>query len=188
MNRIEVIYLPWLLKFVADERLMERYKHLFHKLYSTPFNHRNMKEHDFDRSMDGKNLRWRFERTHEHDISHISAVEFMEFEDKPCSMLEMLVALSLRIEESLTSDTRQGDRTGQWFWEMLTNLGIGYMSDIKYDEGTYRRCINAFHDYSYSSDGKGCLFRARDKSVEDMKKLDIWYQMCAHINEVLDIR
>lgn len=188
MNRIEVIYLPWLLKFVADERLMERYQILFHELYSTPFNHRGMKEHDFDRSMDGKNLRWRFERTHERDISHISAVEFMEFEDRQCSMLEMLIALALRIEEGMTADTRQGDRTGQWFWEMLTNLGIGYMSDIRFDKSTYKTCIDRFHSYSYTSEGKGCLFRAPDKTINDMKNLDIWYQMCAHVNEVLNIK
>lgn len=182
------MYLPWLLKFVADDRLMERYKTLFHKLYSTPFNYRRMKPHDFDRSMDGKNLRWRFERQNESNISHISAVEFMEFEDKECSMLEMLIALSLRIEESLTSDSRQGDRTGQWFWEMLTNLGIGYMSDIKFDLGMYKACIDNFHAYSYSPEGKGCLFRARGKSMMDMRELDIWYQMCAHMNDVLNIR
>ena len=56
------------------------------------------------------------------------------------------------------------------------------------DKSTYKTCIDRFHSYSYTSEGKGCLFRAPDKTINDMKNLDIWYQMCAHVNEVLNIK
>jgi hypothetical protein len=185
MNRIEQLYLPWLLKHVADERLMRRYKKLFLKLYSTPFDTRHMKDHDGDRAMDGKSLLWRFEREEEKFVHDITGVESIELEERPCNMLEMLVALAIRIEESLAYDFRQGDRTGQWFWEMLSNLGIGYMSNDRFNEEEYRRCLNNFFNYTYDFDGKGCLFRSSTKNPFELQKLDIWYQMQAHMNDAL---
>lgn len=188
MNRLDNTYLPWLLSFVVDKDDTKRYSTLFNKLYSTPFEHRMLEEHDFDRSMDGKNMRWRFERKMEHALTGIPSTEFMIFEDSPCSLLEMIVALAIRMEESIASDDRQGDRTGIWFWEMITNLGLGYMSNDRFNAVEFNRCVGNFHNRTYDPDGKGCLFRSKTKSIYELAELDIWYQMCAHMNDTLEIK
>lgn len=186
MNRLDKIYLPWLTGFVVDQESFKRYSTLFDTLYSTEFCHRQLLEHDFDRSMDGKNLRWRFERTMGYNLHDISSDELIRFEDASCSLLEMMVALALRMEESIAADERQGDRTGMWFWEMMTNLGLGYMTNDRFDIYEFNRCVNNFHNRTYDLDGKGCLFRSKTKSMAQMANLDIWYQMCAHMNDALD--
>lgn len=188
MTRLNNIYLPWLVSFVVDEDSFKRYSTLFEKLYFTEFNHRLLFEHDFDRSMDGKNMRWRFERTVGNTLHDISSSEFIAFEEMPCSLLEMIIALALRMEENIATDERQGDRTGMWFWEMLTNLGLGYMTNDRFDIHEYERCVNNFHNRTYDPDGKGCLFRSKTKPIQQMANLDIWYQMCAHMNDALNTK
>jgi len=95
--------------------------------------------------MDGLELRSRFlygELGLETDISG------------PCSLLEMLVALSLRAEESIACDDEIGDRTGQWFWSMITNLGLGAMYDWRYDDVYVDYCIDRFLSHDYAPNGQ----------------------------------
>lgn len=186
MNRMEAMYYPWLLNFIIDENIRKRYSKLFKALGDTSFEYKKMSERDMDRALDGRALRWRFEKKMEHLTGGIPMSETAEFEDRPCSVLEMMVALSLRMEENIMTDGRYGDRTGQWFWEMLINLGVGYMSDDNFNKPEFDRCISNFHNRTYDSDGKGCLFRSEKKSMTEMSHMDIWYQMNAHLADYIE--
>ena len=52
---------------------------------------------------------------------------------RPCSVLEMMIALSMRCEEQIMDDPDIGNRTGQWFWDMIDNLGLGEHERLKFD-------------------------------------------------------
>lgn len=39
--------------------------------------------------------------------------------------LEMIIALAIRLEEHIMDDPDIGNRTGQWFWDMIVSLGLG---------------------------------------------------------------
>ena len=54
-----------------------------------------------------KNLRYRFGR----EIKLPSGIISSELDNYPCSVLEMLIALSIRCEETIMTDEEYGDRT-----------------------------------------------------------------------------
>jgi len=185
MTRVEELYFSWLCKKIANERVFPRYKKLFKTLYSTRFRYEQMKPFDVERAKDGLSMRYLFERKMDEYLHGVSGREFIEFEEAPSNMLEMLIALAVRIEDSIMGSASEGDRTSQWFWEMLSNLGIGYMGDNQFNQNEFDRCINNFHNYTYDATGKGCMFRSEKYSIYQMSEKDIWYQMQAHLNDVI---
>ena len=80
---------------------------------------------DADRAEDGINLRYRFG----YENGYESAMIASYLDDRPCSVLEMMVALSMKMEEQIMDDPDIGDRTSVWFWKMIDNLGLGTMHD-----------------------------------------------------------
>ena len=44
--------------------------------------------------------------------------------------------------------------------------------------------LDRFLQRKFKKNGEGSLFTIRDPS-KDMRNIDIWYQMCAYLNEVL---
>ena len=70
-------------------------------------------EMDVCRATDGINLRYRFASENDIPYGKIDAV----FQGVPCSMLEMMVALAIRIEEHIMEDRSMGNRVGQWFFQ-----------------------------------------------------------------------
>ena len=81
-------------------------------------------------------------------------------------------------------DPELGDRTGQWFWEMITTLGLGSMNDSNYNEWLVNDVVTRFLDRNYEPDGRGGLFRVRGFD-RDMRKMEIWHQLMAYINSML---
>ena len=74
-------------------------------------------------------------------------------------------------------DPAYGDRTRQWFWGMIANLNLGSMYDTWYDKDYVEEALYKFLHRKYDRDGRGGLFRIRNSTV-DMRKVEIWYQMC----------
>lgn len=52
-------------------------------------------------------------------------------------MLEMMIALAIRCEETIMDDPRYGNRTKQWFWNMMKSLGLSYMNDDCFDRDKF---------------------------------------------------
>ena len=104
-------------------------------------------------------------------------------DDYECSVLEMMVALSIKCED-IMGDDRFGDRTGQWFWGMIVNLGLGSMTDDRFDELYAEDVINIFLDRRYDPDGKGGLFRIKH-CRQDLRNVEIWYQMCWYLDTLI---
>ena len=157
----------------GDESGQLAYNKLLSKLFDVEFTWTI--EMDANRAEDGLELRSRFlynELGRETDIYG------------PCSVLEMLVALSLRAEENIAMDDDIGDRTGQWFWGMITNLGLGAMYDWRYDERFVDECLDRWMNHDYAPNGRGGLFTVHHCN-KDMRTAEIWYQLNWYLNDFL---
>jgi len=151
------------------------YRKLLAYLYDTEFTYTIPK--DRNRAQDGICLRDRF-------IDYKRYEPYMiEYIDGPCSVLEMMVALAIRCEESIMDDPLLGDRTAQWFWGMITSLGLGGMYDSLFDECLVRDIVMRFLNREYEPDGRGGLFTIRNPH-RDMRDIEIWYQLNDYINAV----
>lgn len=170
-------YFEWLCKTVSGGIQYEDlyYRKLLMRLHSTQFYYSIPR--DADRANAGVNLRWRFICEKNYDPRALDELE------GPCSVLEMMVALAIYCEEHVMDDPSYGDRTGQWFWGMITNLGLGNMSDTRFDEQYVDNVVTRFLDRKYDPDGKGGLFKIRN-CTHDLRKVEIFYQLCWYLNSI----
>lgn len=178
IGRIQDEYFEWLYNLVCEQRYINPiYRKLLRRLHDTEF--RYLIARDRNRAEDGEDLRYRFALLHDYDVP--STIADL---GNPCSILEMMVALATRCEEQIADDPRYGNRFGQWFWNMIVNMGLGPMTDNMYDEAYVDEVLQRFLDREYEPDGKGGLFRIRDCDV-DLRKVEIWYQLCWYLDTIL---
>lgn len=176
-------YIEWMFSYVYDDEYFKNnnntYRKLMIHLYFTEFY--EIVPMDGNRAEEGVNLRYRFGA--ECDYPDYVIAEYLD--DRPCSVLEMMVALAIRCEVHIMENPDLGDRVGQWFWEMIVNLGLGHMTDDKFDADYTDKVLHRFLERDIERDGTGGLFKIKDPT-RDMRTADIWYQMCWHLNEILD--
>lgn len=169
-------YYEWVCSLVGGKRSrVITYHKLLEHLYNTEFVWSIPK--DANRAEDGKDLRWRY------TLDRLHSREIPECLDGPCSVLEMLIALALRCEETIMDDPRYGNRSGQWFWEMIGNLGLTSLTDDKYDKRLAQGIINRFLNRDYEPNGEGGLFVIRHCD-DDLRRVEIWVQMLWHLNDI----
>lgn len=123
---------------------------------------------DENRAAGGLNLRSRY--------AYDNGINVIDVGHGPCSVLEMLIALSDRMTENLSIDI--------WncFWILLRNLQLDQFDDSRFDEGRVNYILNIWLDRQYDMYGNGSLFPLREYSG-DCRNLDIWGQMNAWIAE-----
>lgn len=167
MNDLQKQYFNWLYENVCDS---ENYQKLFQTLYETPF--RAVMIMDENRISDGVELRYRFASENGIDLRKIVAL----LDTTPCSVLEMMVALSFRCETQIMDDPEIGDRKEEWFWIMLSNLGLRGMSDNQFNEKGVHNILTRFINRKYDPDGRGGLFVIKNCRY-DLRTIEIWYQM-----------
>lgn len=182
MTRKELndLYFEWMYQLVDGEGYSEgnSYRKLFKHLHKTEFIF--SVPMDGNRADDGTDLRYRFAYENSHDNRIITTY----LDDRPCSVLEMMVALSLRCEEDIMDDPDIGDRTGEWFWGMVQNLGLDLMDDSNFDAVYTDDIISRFLEREYSPDGNGGLFTVENCKY-DLRDIEIWYQMCWYMDNMI---
>lgn len=134
---------------------------------------------DGNRAEDGIDLRYRFAYEHNYDYPMVATY----LDDRPCSVLEMMVALAIRCEDSIMADSDIGNRTSLWFWNMIKSLGLDHMSDTNFDKDAADEIIDRFLDREYEPNGKGGLFTINHCRY-DLRSVDIWYQMMFYLDEI----
>ena len=162
---------------VCDGRFHESisYRQLLSFLHEVEFTY--FVPYDENRAADGVALRYRFCLIHE-------CLEMERYLTGPCSVLEMIVALAILCEERLMVNPTMGDRTAQWFWEMITNMGLSAMHDTQYNEWLVNDVVGRFLNREYEPDGRGGLFRVKGWD-RDMRTAEIWHQLMAYINSMV---
>ena len=174
-------YFEWLYYLVCgnDEYNRLSYRKLLSFLHSVEFTY--VIDFDGNRAQDGIDFRYRF--GHEHGFSQSMIRTCLD--DRPCSVLEMMVALAYKVEEQIMDNNEYGNRTGQWFWNMIVSLGLGYMNDLDFNESAAYRVISKFLDRRYSPDGKGGLFTI-ENCPYDMRDVEIWSQCMWYLNIIIE--
>lgn len=181
IDNVRKIYFDWMCDKVSDQPYFRNtsYEVLLKALHQTDFTYTIPL--DENRAQDGMDLRWRF--ANEVDFG-MPPEQVMDHLEAPCSVLEMMIALSIRCEEHLMDDPDIGDRTGQWFWMMIMNLGLNRLTDERFDYGLFHHRIMIFLNREYHPNGTGGLFVV-DGCSQDMRKLEIWYQMALYLRSIM---
>lgn len=176
IKHFEMEYFDWMYELVCGGRLVDGigYNKLLRYLHSVEFIH--LIKLDRNRADDGVDLRLTFAYDKGYDT------DIKRYISGPCSVLEMMIALSIRCED-IMDNPEIGDRTGQWFWRMIVNLGLGDMTDDHFDQYVAEEVIECFLNRQYEADGRGGLFFIPNCS-EDLRDMEIWKQMCYFLNTI----
>ena len=169
-------YFEWLYSKVCTD---EDHRKLLHYLHSRNFEY--YIPMDANRESDGISLRYLFAS----EFGIPEAVVATEIDIYECSVLEMMIALCSRMESDVMSDPEFGDRTSEWFWLMLDNLGISFMTDKRYSELYLENVIGRFLAREYEPNGKGGLFVVNGVS-RDLRTVEIWEQAMWFLHEYLE--
>lgn len=177
-EELNIEYFEWMYRLVCGNEPVRglSYRKLLTHLHTREFVY--LLPMDGNRADDGTDLRYRFGYQHDYKADLIGAY----LDDRPCSVLEMMAALSIRCEENIMDDPNSGDRTGQWFWNMVVNLGLGSMDDRRFRPGKVDYILDRFMNREYEPTGEGGLFTIRN-SHRDLRTVEIWYQMCWFLDE-----
>lgn len=181
-DKVSNDYFNWMYNIVCADRFSRdiSYRKLLMHLHNTAFTY-SIKR-DSNRADDGVSLRYRFalsmgyDETLEHDIHH--------YITSPCSVFEMILALAIRCEENIMDDTAFGNRTGQWFWGMIVNLGLGSMTDDQFDKLYTDEVVSRFLDREYKPNGDGGLFTIKNCD-RDLRNVEIWFQLCYYLDSII---
>ena len=154
-------YFEWMCQLVCNERYSRRlsYQKLLRHLHNIDFQY--MLPMDGNRAEDG-----------------------IDLDNRPCSVLEMLIALAFRCEEHIMTDPDIGNRMGQWFWNMIVSLGLGSMSDSRFNAAYTDDVISRFMNRKYKRNGEGGLFTV-ERCKYDMRTVEIWWQMNWYLDSIL---
>lgn len=172
-------YFNWLSGLVCGKRYSKQisYERLLVRLHDTEF--RYLIPNDRNRAQNGCALRYRFALDRNYDDEYVADIL-----RGPCSVLEMMIAVAIYCEEHIMIDPRYGDRTGQWFWGMIVNLGLGAMTDNRFDSRYVDEVLNRFLEREYEPDGRGGLFTI-DRCPRDLRDVEIFTQMCWYLDNII---
>lgn len=172
LSELEQSYYEWLLELAIAPTF--RYTRLCEELYSIRFY--AMNESDQNRASDGLSLRWRFAY-----LNHIPQEEYEGLKTgHPCSVLEVMVAMAVRCEEEFLA-TREDYAIPHLFYQMLENIGIQTMDDLRYSASVVRTQIHKTIERDYTPNGRGNFFYIPGYPG-DLRTTELWLQMTAYVN------
>ena len=169
-DELEQQYYIWLTNWISGWRMSHGM--LLAKLYDTPF--RVTVLMDENRVGDGLALRTRFAYD-----SNMGIVERdMLKSRRPCSILEIMIALILRFEEEYATTEQEEDPIGTRFGYMLDSMGLLLDNDTVFegDQNRINLILLLFLDRAYHQNGRGGLFYIPGVP-EDMRQIELWRQM-----------
>lgn len=177
IDTINNAYFDWIYRTACGKRFPKNitYKKLFMHLHTIEF--RYYLARDSALYSEGLDLRYRFAYK---NPEYRDAERYIE---GPCSVLEMMFSLAINCEEHIMDNTMLGDRTTQWFWGMLTNMGLGSMDDSRFNREEVDFIVDRFLDRKYEPNGKGGLFTIYDCDC-DLRDVEIWTQLCWYLNSI----
>ena len=191
-NKIVDDYYDWLLDIIKpSEQKPLVYDDVLYALFSTEFY--SVVKNDSNRAGDG--LRLRDEYVYENHLPN-SYLDDLDRNLGPCSVLEMMIALAKRVEDEFMYDPKKGNRTKKWFWIMVNNLNLAHLAHpwptlgplLEGKSGPKKEFLDIVENFlerRYEKNGEGSIFRI-NKGNFDMRKAEIWYQMCWYQNYILE--
>lgn len=179
LSDLENEYYHWLYGLVCNKYASGP---TFHKLIKYLHEVEFVPMMKFDKNIAEHGIEFRYRFGYERGYSTETTKAFLDENLGPCRMLEMMVSLAFRIEEHIMYDPDFGNRTGQWFWNMIVSLGLGSMDDesfvVRYVDDVIYRFINR----DYQSNGHGGLFTLKNPN-QDMRFVEIYTQAMWYLDE-----
>lgn len=174
-------YFQWLCD-VAMGRNSIMYSHLLYLLHHTEFQFSYAL--DKNRYLDGIGMRHRFYMDNPELFGEFSPDDI--FGEMSCTVLEMMVALSVRINESILANYF-GDSNGIYilFNAMLNSLNIVRYDNNHFNERRVQCILEDFMNHNYERNGAGGLFTIHD-DTKDMRQEEIWCQCGWYLNELIE--
>lgn len=169
-----ILYLNWLFERI-DKKQCNKYSSLLILLFKYIFSETKECPMDVNRARDGIALRKRFYE----ETNLISEDMYERMTKDDCTWLEMLIALAIRIDDQMMFDMNLGNRTSEWFWMMLNQMDLDKFDNKHMDEKQVVNIINKLGSRNYDNQGKNGIFKCKN----DVRKVDIWYQMMQYFNE-----
>ena len=166
-------YFHWLTRKVIGVKPDRSSTMLLRELYSIPF--KVVIPNDSHRLDDGIGLRDLYEYETGKPANWVM----------PCSVLEVMVSIATYVAEDVIGSHYNSERTSEWFWMMVDNLGLrGIGGDDGVGSSTVRNYIHgvveAWINRDFEYDGTGSPFPIKRPS-EDQRKIEIWKQICTYI-------
>lgn len=173
------IYFDWMCsKACKSNPQKRRYSKLLAKLSRVQYEYSNA--YDGNREADGIDLRYMF--ASENDIPQYEICRELDH-TMGCSVLEMMVALSIRMEEIMYD--LQEFQPNRWFWSMIQSLGLRSMDNKSFDEETVDYILTKWMNGLYDREsGQGGLFVLRDNRGKDLTTVEVWCQAMWYLSEV----
>lgn len=167
LRKNEIIYFQSLCRMIKEHLHRPKYGDLCYWLFNEGFY--AYIPNDDNRVADGLKLR--------NDFG-------IDLGEEPCSVLEMLIGLAERMDYELF-DTVAGKRVDRWFWMLIENLDFDYVEFGKEASERNNDILRRFINRRYGRNGEGGAFPLR-KSRTDQRKVELWYQMQAYIQEFME--
>lgn len=174
-------YFQWLCDLVHCEKKEKSYYKLLKIMFDTEFLVKN--KNDINRGVDGALLKTDYIMTDE------TICYGPDLDPASCSVLEMIIGISKRMMFELAKDGDDDESYFyHYFWEILDNLHLTWFDDKKIEwnpnQNTVRieEILRILNERKYQKNGEGGMFPLRNPS-KNQKRVEIWYQMQAYINE-----
>jgi hypothetical protein len=172
-------YFEWLLDKTRCHYVnTDNYRSLLEYLFNYPFTWSI--PFDSNRAENGIGLRYEFES----ECGFVGRTD-----DEPCSVLEVLIALARDWEHEITYDFHKGDRSAQWFWTMVGNLGLLEYPDSRFSPGIMdeiEEILEVWLTRKFSKSGMGSVFPVKNW-YGDQRKVEIWMQLQNYVMENIEI-
>lgn len=172
-------YFDWLVCHINDSIDVSHHSHLLSYLFHTEF--RWIIPNDKNRALDGREYRKLFANGDRRILNELNSNL-----PNPCSVLEMLVALAVRIEFDIMHDPyRDEDCCSLWFWVMINNLKLTKFTNDMFDVDAVSEILWKFIDRKWDYAGHGSPFPLK-KPKEDARHVEIWSLMNRWLSENYD--
>lgn len=170
---LEELYFTWLYTKVGSTAAAspaKTYWRLLKQLHTKEFSW--FVPNDDNRAEDGRDLRQEF--LVDEGIASVEE-DWLRY---GCSMLEMLIALSRRL--NFEADILH---TREWFWLLIGNLGMRHCNDkSNYISDLVDTILEDVIWRLYLPTGEGGLFPL-EHPERDQRNVEIWYQLSAYLLE-----
>ena len=135
-----------------------------------------------------------FEWSHELDSKLIDNVKNYRWSHgyvgtDPVSVFEVLALLAFDAERKIIHQSGAGNRTPEWFWMMMNNLGLQIFDDESWNsrsKGKILKILKRFLDREYGPNGRGGPFYIEKIGERDLSKECLWTQMTWFLGEKFD--
>lgn len=171
-NSMPEAYMNWIKYDILRHKIYDSYHYekLLYTLVGLQFVPYNRM--DENRLTDARDLKYRFARA-KHFPEALMDETLKSFGG---SVLEVLIALSLRIYEETTSGFPVVIKPADLFWTMIETMHLENQVDSDFDENHVIFVVQRMMNHDFERNGDGGLFRISSDSPHDMRTADIWYQ------------